>query len=137
MPLHVERLCVQQKRMTEEHAMDFRSQAPMPSKQANILDEMSSFYKTAQPWLRRFSHARIRLHVLDFAPSEEPCPSFGEMVRRHQTVDRGPIIDVSLEGPILLLVEQGVYSCRSTRCRRRSTNRRGRLQWRGRHFRKP
>jgi hypothetical protein len=84
-----------------------------------ILDGMRDYRSRIEPWLRRFSHVRIRMHILDCAPEREQGPHCGEMANRCRTVDRGPILDASLEGPIFLLVEQGVYRCNSLKCRAR------------------
>jgi len=77
-----------------------------------------------QAWQGRFAHVRVQVHILDLAPEKEVCPWCGALARRHQVVDRGPIVDASLDGPILLRVKQGVYCCESRACKRR-TDRKG------------
>lgn len=98
----------------------------------DLLMSESEKQRLMEPWLKHFSHVQVRMELLDFAPSTEPCPVCGKMAKRHQVVDRGPIVDVSLEGPVLLMVKLGVYLCRSDECCGKSI--RG---GRRRSFRKP
>ncbi len=100
---------------------------PQSTLPANVLEEMAQ-WRAEDAKYDGFAHVRVQVHVLDFAPKEERCPFCGEPARRHATVERGPIVDASLDGPVLLLVKQGAYCCRSRQCRR---GRKG-----GRHFRK-
>lgn len=100
---------------------------PQFTRPANVLDEMAQ-WRAEEARYDGLAHVRMQVHILDFAPKEDACPYCGEPAGRHATVDRGPIVDASLDGPILLLVKQGVYRCRSPRCRR------GRKA--GRYFRK-
>lgn len=86
---------------------------------SNILEEMATYRREFQPWLKRFHHVKVRVEYLEMAPMFESCPHCGESARRRETVDRGPIVDASLDGPILIMVRQGVYHCRSRKCRRR------------------
>jgi Transposase len=70
----------------------------------------------AEAWMKRFSHTNVRVELLDFAPPTEPCPKCGRPAKRHQVKERGPIVDASLEGPILLMVKVGVYVCKTKTC---------------------
>lgn len=108
-------------------------QPPPPTR--TLLEEMSDYNKHDK-WLKRFSHVKVEAKLLDLAPQEERCPCCGEVARRHQIVERGPIIDASLDGPLLLMVEQGVYACRSAKCRTRARKRNGKLTWKPSYFRK-
>jgi transposase-like protein len=103
---------------------------------SDLLRDMQDYKERMDRWIRRFSHVRVQALLLDFAPEEERCPRCGGMAHRHQVVERGPVIDADLEGPRLLMIELGVYACRSKQCRLLVVGRRGRRKWKPRFFRK-
>lgn len=68
--------------------------------------------KTKAARLSSVHHVRFEVIRLDCAPPTASCPRCHREARRCDKVERGPIVDASMEGPIFLFVEQGVYCCK-------------------------
>jgi len=82
---------------------------------SHLLSDMTDAEAERVAQVARFSSfhcVKFSVFRLHMAPPEATCPHCGKEARRCGTVQRGPILDASLDGPVLLYVDQGVYRCR-------------------------